>query len=537
MSISSELSSLVTVQDPQAREIIPPPGGYSDFQKQLIKYRECYRSKLLDDECRRTTWGERYDDLGRRIDRKNWKPLVRPAIGKILVHTQHAYLVGADKFPAISLVTQDEEPFPGLPPLEKVDDPALAASMAQKRALQTFLDELMKSARLKDAIEDAVLEALILKDQPLILRFYDGLPYYTVPDRLWCDWGFQKRRPRELEWFEERYFFKRKVGKQDKTFYYLRHIDTTDWKVWEVEINDETKLNDEGELDLGEPIESFAHGFGFVPVSLFSFKSSIFADEMVENIKGYIEYRNDLMAGVSGNMDPQRTLLTKPGGPRPMGRPGDEEKAPLERGALWELEGDSIQSFSNDTEGYKVAQTDLADAKDDLYQAARILMIPADNEQSGKALAIRSGPQISETMRLRTDVGYGMVDSVDKLVKGSAKVKLKVDVEAPPALTQFTVQLDWGQLLPMTPEDIQTELENAQNASGGTGGKQLLSERTAKRYIGPYFNVEDQAEEDEQIEKEQAAAQQQQLDLQSAAFESSNKPPEGKQDKEDEEDG
>jgi len=523
MTITKQLSELVQVHPPQAREIIPPPTGYSKFQEQLIDYRRCYKTELFDEDCRRIPWGQRYDDLGRQIDRKNWKPVVKPAIGKIMVHTQQAYLVGADKFPAISLVTKDEAPFPGLDPLDDVDDPELAASLAQKRAVQSFLDELLKASRLQDMIEDAVLEGLALKEQPVLLRFYDGYPYYTLPDRLWCDWGYFERNPRELEWFEEKYFFKRKVMGKEKTFLYKKRIDSIAWIEWELEITDKTDLDDQGEIDFGVPLFALKHGLGFVPVSIVKFKDSMFSDEMIDNIKGYIEYRNNIMAGVSGNMDPQRVLLTKPKGPGTAGRPGDaEDDEPLQRGAVWELEGDSIQSFANDTEGYKVAQTDIAESKDDLYQAARIMVIPQDNEQSGKALMLRLGPQIAENMRHRSDLGYSIVDIVEKLVKGSFKVQLKLpEVEIPTGLKTFTVQLDWGNLLPVTPESIQLELQNTESAVMNG----FLSKRTARRYILPFFNVEDIAEEEEQIEKEQMESQQQQLDMQAAAFEISNKEP------------
>lgn len=528
MSITKELAALVQVQAPQSREIIPPPTGYSKFQEQLIQYRKCYKTELFDEDCRRVPWGQRYDDLGRQIDRKNWKPVVKPSIGKIMVHTQQAYLVGADKFPSISLVSKDEIPYPGLDPLVDVNDPELAASLAQKRELQTFLDDLLKAARLQDLVEDAVLEGLTLKEQPILLRFYDGYPYYTLPDRLWCDWGYFERNPRELEWFEEKFFFKRKVQGKEKTFLYKKRIDSVSWAEWELEITDETKPNDQGEFEFGTPIYTVDHKLGFTPVSIVKFKASMFADEVIDNVKGYIEYRNNIMAGVSGNMDPQRVLLTKPKGPGTAGRPIEDDNEPLEKNALWELEGDSIQSFANDTEGYKVAQTDIAESKDDLYQAARILVIPPDNEQSGKALMVRLAPQIAENMRHRSDLGYALVDIVEKLVKGALKVRLKMpDLNVPTALNNFTVQLDWGQILPVTPESIQVEIQNVDAAV--VGG--YLSKRTARRYIAPFFNVEDIAEEEEQIEKEQMEAQQQQLDMQAAAFEMQNKEP-----KEDEDD-
>lgn len=528
MQITNDLSDLVKIDSPQSRQVIPPPFGLTPFQEQLQLYRRCYQGKLFDNDGRRVPWGQRYDDLGRSIDRKTWKPVVRPAIAKIMAHTHQAYLVGADKMPSLSIVSKDPEPFPGLEPLPDIDNPELAKSMAQKRALQTFLDELMCESDFQQVIEDATLEALTLKEQPVLLRFYGGLPFYTLPDRLWCDWGFSDINPRELAWFEEKYFFKRKEGKKEKEFLYRRYIDASRWSEWEIEVTDQVKLNDDQLLEMPDPLSDVVHNLGFVPVTIVKFKQSLFADEMVDNIKGYIEYRNNIMSGVSGNMDPQRVLLNKPNGPKPKGKPGDDDAEALQRGALWELEGDSITSFANDTEGYKVAQVDIAEAKDDLFQAARVLMIPPDNEQSGRALTIRMAPQFAETMRLRNDVGKAIQEMGQKLILSALKVKNKLDCPAPTQLKQFKVQLDWGQLIPVTPEDIKLELENTDLAVNSE--KPLISTRTARRYIGPYFGIEDQGEEDEQIEKEQLEARERQQEMIDAAAENTKDPTEKEDD-------
>lgn len=536
MSIPAALASLVSVRTGAAREIIPPPNGLSPFQKELQERRDCYEGKLFNEDCRRIPWGQRYDSLGREIDRKRWKPVVKPAIAKVIAKTRQAYLVGADRFPSISLVTKDKAPFAGLAPLEKVENPELAASLAQKRALQCYLDALMTEARFQQTVEDAVLKALIQKEQPVLLRFYGGLPYFTLPDRMWCDWGYSEKNPRQLAWFEERFFFKRKVKGKDATFFYKRRIDASLWSEWEVEITDKTKLNEEGELEMPAPMVSIAHGLGFVPVTIIALSESVFADEMICNIKGYIEYRNNIMTGVSGNMDPQRVLLRKPSdSPPPVSGPGDgEDDELLERGSLWELEGDSIQSFANDTEGYKVAQIDIAEAKDDLMQAGAVIQIPADNEQSGKALALRMAPQFSQAQRDRSDIGFGIAEMADQLVAGADKVALNLDCDIPTSLTDFTVQLDWGQLLPVTPEMIKLELENVDLATGG--GQKMLSTRSGRRYTMPYFAVEDISEEEEQIEREEAEARELQVGMVDAAFERKSKEGKSLKDGENDED-
>jgi hypothetical protein len=510
MADETDIDTVVSNPGTATRKVCVKRAKLSEFQKQLLEYRACYRGKLFAESKRRNKWGKKWDKYGNAINPDTWKPLVIPPIAKVMVHTQTAYLCGDDKFPTVNVTSIET----GLYPSETLD-PELDPEIAERKQLQAFASDLLEQARLEEHFQDLVSEGLILGENPILLRFFEGVPFYTIVDRTWCDWGFDENDPYKIVWFEERYFFKRTDDPKDYVF--RRFIDAGKWVEFEGEVISRKKGKDE--ITWGKPVVDWSHNMGFCPVSVLTMPrgQSMYADEMVCNIKGYIESKNNIKSGVEGNMDPQWALLKRDDGNPRIKMPGGDDEAPLEKNALWELTGDSLQAFTNNTEGFKTAADNIEEEKASYYQSARVVDIPEDNEQSGRALMFRFAPQFAEVKRLRTALGYCLCDLVTKTIMGAMifRKKLKLPSEKiPSALTQFKVSLDWGQLLPNTPEQTGLELANADLAVE----KGFLSQRTANRYIQPLFGVEDLEEEDQQIKKEQDEKQKLMLDMQAAAF-------------------
>lgn len=541
---NNKLSQMVRVEE-NDRCPVPKDGFISDYQEKLLRYEKCYKGKLFDDENRCYEWGQRYDPVSQSpIPRELWKPSYMPQIGRELIDTQTAHLVGKDKFPSIK-VTSSKPLFKNLPtPEAKEGDkstPEERQAHAQAKALQIWADQVFELAKLSQVAQETVRCGLIRGEEPMLLRIHGKKPRLTSRNRTWCNWQFGDSNPDDLIGYREAYFFKRKMPDQqgvikDKWFLFVREIDQKQWLEREFPI--EVDANGKETFGAALILRQDAHGLGFVPVSVYSTpdRCSMYDNGVMENVKQHIEGYNDRRAGTLKNMQPQWVVLKEnSGAPQPIGKPGDKKGA-LKPGLLWELEGKSVQSFSNQIEGYVAAGEMLDSEHQDMRAAGGIIDIPPDNEQSGRALILRLAPQFSSTDMLRTSFGEGLKDTARKTLAASHKyrtaVEFEPDLAIPDSLDGIVISLDWGGMLPVTPEVVSDELDNVQKARD----MGVMSRQTAQEYLLPLFNVEDIAAERTRLAAEAAEEMEQQLQLSTALFEKTNGDQENEKD-EDEDDG
>jgi hypothetical protein len=533
MALDNALLSLVRVEGeercPKVKE-----GTLSGFQEQLLEYDKCYKGQLFDDPNRCYEWGRRYDPFTRSpIARELWKPNYMPQTGRELVDTQTANLVGKDKFPAIR-VTSAKPLFAHLPTPEPEDGdestPEQRQARAQAKALQAFADKVLSLAELPKQAVEAVRMGLVRGEEPLLLRVHGKKPRLTVRNRTWCHWGYLKDDPDTLAWYREAFFFKRKVPDdkgviQDKWFLFLRQINQQLWLEQEYPIETDPAT---GQETFGPAVEirRDQHALGYVPVSIYATpdRQSMYANGVLENVKHHIEGYNDVRAGTLKNAQPQWVAL-KDGGTNgsnlALGTPG-QKKEPLRPGELWELEAKSIASFSNQVEGYTTAGQLLEQERQAMRASSGILDIPPDNEQSGRALILRLAPQFSSTDNLRTSFGPAIVDTVRKTLlaalKHQAAIDFGPDLALPSTLEGIEISVDWGQLLPITPEVVAEEIANVKEMRA----ERLMSKQSAMEYLLPLFGIDDIASEQARLAAEAAEELEQQLALAEAAFEREN---------------
>lgn len=505
------------------RQIIIKQELLSEKQKCYLKWQRCYEGKLFDDHSRTYKWGTQADFHGNEIDRDRWKPLYVPSIAKDMVKTLSSYLVGKDKFPTIN-ITSPEHCFEALEiPPGYENDKAAGQAKAQGEALRVWARAVLDQVDMVDVVRNALREALVKEDSAVLVRYFGGYMWATVPDRTWCSWSYSEKDGKTLDRFTEMFFFKRhgvtNEDGSDKEFVFFRQLTATDWIEHEIPL----EPRGDGKTGLGTPIVIFdgPHGFDFCPVTAYENVDceSIYANEVLENIKGHIEGCNDVKAGIRKNAQPQWVLLKESGDSGMMaGMPGADEDSPLKSGKLWELEGRSVQSFANGTDGYEMAVKDLENERFEIRSSANIIDIPADNEQSGRALALRLSPHYSAIDQLRGSIERSIKETVTKVLKGAmTRIKdlvLDDGIPRPRQLKTFTVSLDWGGLMPVTPEVIKQELENMQML------KDLgyMSQKSGMEYSLPLVNIDDIDAEMRQLDIEREKSEENAARLAEAAF-------------------
>lgn len=516
--------------------LLEPPGAaervlkirdeyLTPYQKDLLKYRKCYQGKLFDELSRLYPWGTQMSG-DRDIERREWIPRFIPSIAKELAQTLASYLTGKDKFPSITLATT-VPPFGALPIDPAAEDKEAAQARAQNLALNKFVRDVLEQADFQTQVANALEQALVMEEQPVLTRFYGGRIWVTMPDRVWCTWEYSDKDPCKITVFKERWFFTRPGEKdeygRDRVWLFRRTIDERTWLEEEVPIIVDKDRNERP----GTPEIVFQgkHGFNYCPCSIVPGieRKSIYADEVMGNIKGYIESYNDVHCGVYSNSQPQWVTLSKDttDDAYAAARPGaDEDEEPLVRGRLWRIKADSIQSFANQTAGYEMAEKINQAEKSDIRTGAHIVDIPMDTELSGKAIMLLFGPQYAFIDRWRGAVEKALRDLIVKVILAAAahigKLLVGPDTAAPKGLRaeNLIITLDWGQMVPVTPESVSLELENVIRAKDAG----LLSEESAQEYILPLFGREDIEGERERLAKEKAQKQEDDLALAEAAF-------------------
>lgn len=536
--MSSDLHALLTPPGKGERNIILKKEFMTKTQERLLSYQKCYEGKLFDEECRRYPWGQQMDFFGNEISQDRWKPQYMPSIARELVETVSAYLTGKDKFPSVTVEASSEIPFSDLPEPSETEsteeNDESPAEEAQEDALSSFVRCLLEHSCFEEKTADALDAMLIKGKQPLLIRIYGGRTWLTVPDSTWCSWDYDEDDPAILTHYQEAFFFTRAgdVTKEGQLieYLYLRQVDAERW--YEAEIPLEKDLN--GKLSLGEPVVLFDedHGFDFCPVALFETDTGdgLYANEVLENIRGYIKGYNNVNCGIEENMRPQWVLL-KDTNERNLaaGTPGGGEEEPLRRGRLWQLRGSSIQSFANQTAGYEMASATIKDGgRAELRQAAHVIDIPPGTELSGRALLMMFAPQYASIDRLRARVTKAIEDLIQKIVRAAmtrlAELKFKQPIPLPAVSTLegLQVSLDWGQLMPITPDVVKEELSNVIEMISN----ELMSQESAQAYMLPFFHIKDIDGERRKIAAEKEAKQQTELAMAKAAFDMNNPPEE-----------
>ena len=494
----------------------------TEHQKKLMQYKKCFVGQLFDEPGRIYKWGTQLSPDKHKVRRDQWMPRFVPQIAEDLVSTHSAYLTGEDKFPCINATSAAPGLYTGLEVPEGWEGKEEKGQQkAGADALQAWATHVLTESDFQGSVSQAIDKALYMEETPVLLRKHGNKIWQTTADPTWCQWGYSDQDQDVITWFKESYFFTRdndvdKDGTPNEYMFY-RLINETDWIEMEFPIVVDPLTQEE---TLGEPkvIYDKPHGLDFCPVGIASVgRPSLFAGKMIDNIKGHIEWYNDNKTGIRHNAAPQWAILKERGDSGlQANRPGSSKDKPLTKGALWELEGRSLQSFTNQVDAYVQEGEAIEQEETSIRRSAKTIDIPVDNEQSGRALTIRMAPQFTRIDQYRAVLGKFIKDLAYKVLAMAHKLGLELPdgIKAPATIAQLKISLDWGNVLPVTPEQIQLEHQNC----SGMIADGLMSKKSAQSYLLPLFGIEDIEQERIQIALEKEEAAQSDIALANAAF-------------------
>lgn len=499
--------------DNAARLIEIKLNGLSPEQQRIQRLQDCYHGRLFDDPKRDQPWGRLFDSSGRDIDKERWKPIFIPSIGKEIVHRHIDALFGGDSFPDIVPVTETEIFSPQDLVMAAAQEITGLDTEQAERQRRTMINEklaeftkaiLFDQADLMVKAAEIAAQAIVCEKAPVSIKFINGRACIESHDVKWSDWEFSPDDPTMIAWFREQYCyeaFSPDTGKV-RHYWYRYEIDQEAAYEWVIEVG---KKDKDKIPQWGAPQNIYPHNLGFCPLVIWEMPGcqSIFSDEIVNNIEGFIAFYNDVLTGLNANMNPQFALLRKEDPDIPtLNSPPGTRKEPLKKGAVWQLTGDQLVKFASDTEGYISGMEQAGKMESNIKRAARIIDVPESTELSGEALRVLLKPMHSATMAFRTALGEGGLLPLAKMLLKAAII-LRAHLALPPniaipILPDFDLKLDWGSLLPVTEQNKIQSLDIAERMK--TLG---FSEYSSLRYVASLVGVEDIEADQRRKEEEQ----------------------------------
>jgi hypothetical protein len=509
--------------------------GMTEEQREIQQYQDCYHGRLFapkDDfaASHMKPWGMKWDARGNPVPKSQWKPMYVTSLAKWIVSFHSAKLFSENSFPDIKVTCSSPDIYSNLEPDPEAaeGDPEAARRQAANDKLHALLDALLEQVDIETLMQDASEDGLVQGWVPVLFSIWDSELYYEILDRKWTELTYAKDKPKQIERLVEQYVISVE-DKEGKTRYYLkrREVDAQWWREWEVQI---AKPENLPVLTRQNMTAEHEHKLGFVPVVKLASprERSLFSDEVVENIKGLIEYDNNIKHSLTKNLDPQRYMLVDSNGGElelddvePLaGEKGDE---PLETGTLWPLKAKAVGDFST-AGSHETARQDRQEAVHEILESCHVVRVPDENQQSGKALNLRLEPAKSFISKLRVSMGRKglakicrmLIDIAIRLDEMGQTLTLPPEIDLPTLSpgVQLTIGLDWGDIVPPDEDDKGKAIFNAATAKK----EKLISKKTAARYTAAYFGVEDIEAELEQISLEDSEAQAQFMQAQNKLF-------------------
>lgn len=480
-------------------------------EKQAIEvYDRCYRGDMFMD--RQVPWEREFNLSGEYISQDARKPRFQDNIGREIVDTIASFVFSSDKFPSIGVKTEvdvyegidlvkkyiDEDRVlksrkPEIDSMTKEEKKRLQIEFSNSE-LQRLVSGILTQALLVLPCIKGVKKALVQGKSILAPKLIEGNFYIEViPLQNITNLVMHDTIPGRIISFTEAYLYEDTdpENKMRKTNFWYRR-DFTETK--EVEY---LPIKEHGNYGLPEEFKwienknkKVEHKLGFCPAVLFDNGCSIFAGEVVENIKAFTYFTNNIFKGMKDNMNPQWAVLFNE-----QAKLNDENFAPRHKGGIWGFVGaNSIQSIAPGATGYQEARQLRNELKRDIFRSCGIDYVPEKNQQSGTALAVRMSPMLDKIGEYQILFGdHGLLPLCEMIMRmaivyNSRGERIKVKNGALiPNSDDFIISLKWGEKRPITEEIIMQAITNALTAYKGG----LLDLDHAVNYIAKYFNVID----------------------------------------------
>ena len=495
--------------------------GLNERQQEIQRYQDCYHGRFFTPEKKHAhsaewEWGEKWDPAGNPVPKSQWRPLYKAALGKKIVHAHTDKLFTEDAFPGISITSYSCDIYKNIQLPPDYDDPERAKKVEANKKLQVFLDALIRKSRLQQFMDEKSPEVITQGKCAVIVGVFAGKFHFECIDRKWFDVEYSPEEPTVIDSFTEMYVIQEEdpLTKKTTDYVYKRFIDHLEDKEYKRILKKDERFPQVSEKDL---ISSTQHNLGFCPVVIIQRTGgqSIFADEIVGNIEGFIRYDNDIKASIRRSLDPQRYTLAPDSGPDLSAEDlsGESSSQVLESGTVWPLKAKGAGEFG--TQGSKTeALDDKRSTLKEILESVGVVEIEGGNEQSGYALFLRLSPMKSAVNKHRSSLGEGlasmllmMIKIVQQLTHLKQSVLLPPGVEIPADLpgNELEIAFDWGDIDPPDEEDKGKGVFNAATAKN----EGLISQKTATRYVSSFFGVSDIEAEIAQIAQERAEGEDQ----------------------------
>lgn len=481
--------------------------GTTEGYRILDEYERCYTNQLYDGAT--YDWSQDWDHLNKRIQNKDKMPQYKSPIGKDIVDTLSSNVFGYSNFPEISIVTK-KDIYPKRDLIKEALDEGLldeddleGLSNSEKRKLKINLcnDELKKlndlfcEEKLMLAIIASTKKGMIMGKSILTYRFVEGEVIYEVINykHVESKIKFHEDIPDKIIEFTEMYIFEDVDDKDPTKFckYYHKRVFNEN----EIILYHPAKIDGSTPPNFRVKKRS-PHNFGYCPAVLMKTENgeSVYAGQ-VDNIRSYVYLTNDLMLGLTRNMNPQYAAIEEAtNNYSAAGQTSDV----MRRGAIWKFKNTKdVRALAHNSGGYSEAREIRKEIRKEILDAVkcRILNVEMDNEESGVALALKMSPDASAIGQYRISFGTNGLVKLMQMVYKSAKLMKKNDGEYLndlidfefPEKDLFKFNLIWGDLTPPTEDKIMKAITNSLTAYKGG----IMDLEHAVKRISKYFDVID----------------------------------------------
>lgn len=479
--------------------------GTTERFRELDELERCYDGDLFQGAA--YEWIQDWDALNQRIPNENKKPIFKAQIAREIVDTLSASIFGYSNFPEISITTK-KDIYPNRDLIkEAIEDGRLdeddicdmSKSELKKLKINLCNDELKKlcdlfsEENLMMPVMVSTKKGLAMGKSILTYRFVEGEVVYETINYKHVEKSIKYHDdiPDKIISFSETYIYE-DVDKDDPTRFAKYHYKRT-FNEEEIILYHPAKF-DGNEVPKFTVKKRSPHGFQFCPAVVMATDTyrSVY-DGQVENIKAYVYLQNDLIVGLSKNMNPQYAALEEDTQNYTVNR----DNGVLRRGALWKIKARDIKALAFNSGGYEEAGKQLKELRKQILDAAkcRILNVEMDSEESGVALSLKMSPDASAIGLYRISFGTNGLAKIIKMVYESAKIFLKrdkkhlndlVDFDFP-EIDNFRIKLNWGDLTPPTEDKIMKSITNSLTAYKGG----IMDLDHAVKRISKYFDVMD----------------------------------------------
>jgi hypothetical protein len=449
-------------------------------------------------------------------------PLYRTAID-----TLHSFIWGGARFPRVTIAATRSD--------DSDDDDEIGPRLWEDdaSALTTFVQEMMRSARLDRAVGEYSRKALVTTSCAVFLSVQGGKLCYYVEDGKHCTPTWCKDNPRQLEsidicyQFERqeplangqqsravKYWFRRIIDEQNDTVYNIVPV-TGAMPVWTVDAS-----------------KSTSHGLGFcpvvwvrtLPISSDAVDGCPVVDPALYKLLDRVNYVYSLRGrSVEYNLDPQWVRKNVAPAKRALLQKSTQK--------MWDIEDEDekrpadIKLIEADGSGSATASELLNDLRKRFTEAVRIVIADPDaaagRNISGVVLEYLHAPMIALASDLRKDLGDDALGDVinlalrmictikargeDVFVQGVSKaVKIMMTAQLGGPWLEFPVRLQWGRFFSPSGEEISTMVQ----ATAAAKAAGLISNTKATQAIADMFSIADVGAELEAIDDDKQQAQQ-----------------------------